>query len=99
MNSHVDQNHVRTLIAVDSSNGTSIVAVTASPSTHALDVADGSIGTDFGPQNSLHDENHATTLVAVSSRTATVNGVDYVQGVTPVVIYADSSGHILTQSM
>jgi hypothetical protein len=45
---------------------------------------DGVIGSDNGPANADRDENYVTSIVAVSS----------VDGVTPVVVYADSRGRL-----
>ena len=44
-----------------------------------------STGSDHGPTNALRDENNVPTLMAVSSA----------DGVTPVVVYADSNGNLL----
>lgn len=87
-NASLDENGVHTLIAGLNTNGTTIVRVKVNTTNHALKVADGSSGTDHGPTNDLRDENSKTALMAVSS----------VDGVTPVVVYADSSGNLLIQS-
>lgn len=97
-NASRDQNDVPTLIAVDSSDGATIVPVCAIAATHALCVADDTTGTDYGPTNALRDGNFVPTLLAVSATTETVNGVDYIQGVTPVVVYADLDGNLLIDS-
>jgi hypothetical protein len=95
MNASIDSNGTRTLTAALNTNGSTIIRIKASPTKHGLYISDGTTGSDHGPSNALHDENCATTLIAVSSVTATVGGVDYIQGVTSVVVYADSNGHLL----
>lgn len=97
-NAAIDQNSVATLTGALSSNGDSVVKVKADPSTHALQIDDNTTGSDFGPANALHDDNSRPTLIAVSSTTGTVGGISYVQGVTPVVVYVDSSGNLLVDS-
>lgn len=82
-----DQNFVNTLIC-SGTNGTSIVRVKADPTSHALKVNDGTSGSDNGPENALRDGNNVPVLVAVSET----------DGVTPVVVYADSNGNILIDS-
>lgn len=94
----LDSNSVATLTGALSSNGDSVVKVKANPSTHVLAVDDNTTGSDFGPANALHDSNNRPTLIAVSNLTATVGGIAYVQNVTPVVIYTDSSGKLLVDS-
>ena len=83
-----DENGVNSLIAVSSADGTTIDAVTADPSTHAISVSDGTSGTDFGPTNALRDVNNVSTVMAVSSA----------DGVTPVPLYTDGSGKTLIQT-
>lgn len=97
-NASKDDNGVSTLIAALDSDGATIVKIQGSPTNHGLEISDNSTGTDHGPIHALHDDNDVPTLLAVSSQTTTVNGVSYIQGITPVVIYADSSGNLLVQS-
>lgn len=88
-NARFDDNHVPSLVAVDSANGTATVAVKANPSTHGIIVSDAHTGTDHGPAQALKDANHVPALMAVSS----------VDGVTPVAVYADAStGALLVDS-
>lgn len=96
--SHFDNNHVHTITAVSSADGTTIDNIKINPTTHILQVSDGTTGSDLGPYNSIRDENHVPTLIAVSSSTTTVNGVSFTAGVTPVVLYTDGSGNLLVQS-
>jgi len=87
-NAEKDENGVSTLITALNTDGDTIVAVKADPSTHRLKADDNTTGSDFGPVAALRDENDVPTLLAVSS----------VDGVTPVVVYADSSGQLLIDS-
>lgn len=97
-NTFHDGNHIQTFLCVQD-NGSSLINIRANPSNHGIKVADGTGGTDAGPYNSLHDSNHKPILMAVSSRTATVNGKNYIQGVTRVAVYGDSSGNLLIQAV
>lgn len=100
-NAYRDENSVPALIAASNVNGTTIVRIVADPSTHNLHVDDNTTGTDNGNNkgNAMKDENGVAVLIAVSSVTATVNGVNYIQGVTPVEVYGDpATGALLTDS-
>ncbi len=98
-NAYRDENSVPTLIAPSSANGTTIVRVKANAVTHALKVSNGMTGTNYDAStNALRDENNVPVLICVASRTVTSNGISYIQGVTPVKVYADSNGNLLTQS-
>jgi hypothetical protein len=88
MNASLDQNGVPTLIAVDQTDGQTIVRINANPDIHALKVVDGTTGDDYGPSVANRDENSKPVLLAVSS----------VDGVTPVVVYADLDGNLLIDS-
>lgn len=87
-NAYKDENGVSTIIGALNTDGSTIVRVLADPSTHVLNVNDGTTGTDYGPVNDLKDANGVNCLMAVSS----------VDGVTPVVLYVDSNGALLTDS-
>lgn len=87
-NGNKDQNAVTSLMGVLNTTGASVVNITANPSTHGLNISDGTTGTDHGPLVALRDDNNRPTLIATS----------YLDGVTPVVIYSDSSGNLLVDS-
>jgi len=97
MNAYKDENSIPTLIAVDETDGSTIVRIKADSVTHGLFVSNGTAGSDFGNNDNSanRDENNIPTLIAVSSVTATVNGVNYIEGVTPVNVYATSDGKLL----
>lgn len=84
-----DANQVPGLLGVLNTDGITLVPIKANPTSHALNVSDGTIGTDNGPTNAKRDQNQATSIVATSS----------VDGVTPVIVYADSNGNLLIDSM
>lgn len=90
-NAKRDENNIPTLIAVLDSDGSTIVPVKvdASGADPVLAVSDASTGSDNGPgPRALRDENFATTLIGVSSA----------DGVTPVAVYANSTGELLIDS-
>lgn len=97
-NASRDQNDVPTLLAVEQTDGATIVPIVVNASNHGLKVTDDTTGTDQGPYQAERDENFVPTLLAVSSQTTTVNGVSFIQGVTPVVVYADLDGNLLVDS-
>lgn len=80
-NASRDENSVTTILGIDSTNGISIVKITADPATHGLTAQDGTTGTDFGSNTASRDENFVTTLLAVSEA----------DGVTPVELYVDAA--------
>lgn len=83
-----DENNVPTLVAVLDADGTTVMRLKTNPTTHAVDIADDTTGSDNGPINAARDDNYVTTLIGVSS----------VDGVTPVPIYADANGNLLVDS-
>lgn len=88
-NASRDQNSVRALIAASSSDGTTVIRVSADPTTHHLQVVDAATGTDHGRAVAYRDENHVPVLMAVSSS----------DGVTPIEVYADATtGQLLVDS-
>lgn len=97
-NASIDGNSDATLTGALSTDGSTITRVKGDAITHALMVRDAAIGTDHGRSDALHDENSRPTLTAVASETITVNGISYLEGVTPVTIYADSDGNLLVDS-
>lgn len=88
-NAKKDENGVSTLLGVLDSDGQTLVRVKVNESSNnALKVDDGTTGSDNGPDIAPRDENFVPALIALSS----------VDGVTPVVVYADSNGHLLIDS-
>lgn len=88
MNASKDENFTNSITAVLNTDGTTIIRVQIDPTTHRLKADDNTTGTDRGPVNVPRDGNNVPTLFAVSSS----------DGVTPVALYADSTGKLLTQS-
>lgn len=100
-NAYLDENSVPTLIAASKNDGETIVRIQANATSHGLIIEDGSTGTSNGNNNgnAARDENMRPVLLAVSSQTTTVNGVDYIEGVTPVEVYGDpATGSLLIDS-
>lgn len=93
-----DENNVPTLLGALSTDGITPTLVKADPNNHGLEVDDDTGGTDHGVANAVRDSNFVPVLLAVSSQTITVNGISYIQGVTPVEVYADSDGNLLVNS-
>lgn len=87
-NASIDQNGVRALIGALDSDGVTIVPIKANTSTHRLKLNNGSSGANNGPASAPRDGNFTTVVMGVSSS----------DGVTPVVVYADSSGNLLVNS-
>lgn len=87
-NAYRDENGVPTLISVLNTDGRTIGRILADPTTHRLNISNGTTGTNHGPTNGARDENGVVAFMAVSS----------VDGFTPVVVYRDSNGNLLTQS-
>jgi hypothetical protein len=84
MNTYHDGNHTATLLAVEA-DGVTLVNIQADPTTHGLDISNGTSGTDNGPTTSFHDGNHTAILMATSST----------DGKTPVAVYGNSSMQLL----
>lgn len=98
-NASRDENSVPTLIAGLETDGKTLVRIQVDGTTHRLEVSDGTTGTDHGPgAHDFIDENSVRAILGVASRTVVSNGVQYIQGVTPVVAYATSNGKLLVQS-
>lgn len=85
-NSHFDDNHRPTLTGVLNTDGLTIMNAVADSTTHALHVISNTSSTNHGPTQAKMDDNHIPIGMVVSSS-------DFV---TPVAIYMDSSGNILT---
>jgi hypothetical protein len=96
-----DGNGVNTIIAASNADGKTPVRIYANPSTHSLMIDDNTTGSNAGNNNgnAARDTNFVPVWIAVSSVTATVDGVNYVEGVTPVEVYGDpATGSILINS-
>lgn len=88
-NAAKDQNGVSTLLGVLDSDGETLVRVKVNESSNnSLQVDDNTTGSDNGPSIAPRDQNFVPALIAVSS----------VDGVTPVVVYADTNGKLLIDS-
>ena len=83
-----DNNYVPTITGLLDSDGSTVTAIRANPSTMTIDTEDSNGGSDNGGTVAARDENYVTTLVAVSSS----------DGTTPVPLYVNSSGELLIKS-
>ncbi len=91
-NAYLDENSVPTLIAASNANGTDIVRIKVSDSTHGLIIDDNTTGSDNGNNqgNAMRDQNSRPVLIAVSS----------VDGFSPVEVYGDpATGALLVDSL
>lgn len=88
-NAQKDQNGMNTMTGILSSDGKTVIRIQASPTTHAMNIADGTTGSNLGPTLAKHDENMVPTLSAVS----------YLDGVTIVPLYVDANGNLLIDSI
>lgn len=85
----IDANRVPTLLAVSSSDGSTLLNVKANPVNNAMKAENNTTGSDLGsPVNDPRDENRKVAFWAVSA----------VDGVTPVAVYVDSNGQLLINS-
>lgn len=68
-NAKHDENTRPTMIAASQTDGQTIIALQADPTTHYLEVSDGTTGTDNGNNgdNAMIDENGVSVLTALSS--------------------------------
>lgn len=80
-----DQNNVTALGAALDSDGETVVAVLVDPAFHILKVNNNTTGSDNGRLPAVRDDNQVPVLMATSSA----------DGVSPVEVYADSSGRLL----
>lgn len=83
-----DNNNVPTITALLDSDGSTVTAIRANPSTMTMYTEDSSGGSDNGGTLAGRDGNYVTTLVAVSDS----------DGATPIPLYVNSSGELLIKS-
>jgi hypothetical protein len=80
-----DQNNVPTILGVLNTNGETVMAVQANPTTKSLAVNNNTTGSDNGPDRALRDENFVPTMLAISDA----------DGETLVPLYVDADGKLL----
>ena len=85
-NAKTDNNSVPVAQGVLNTDGATPTTLEANPTTHVLDVSDGSTGSDFGNDAAARDDNGRTTLTATDA-----NG-------NIIPLYVDSSGNLLIDS-
>lgn len=87
MNAKRDNNGIAVIQGALNTDGVTPTSVVASPTLHTMAISDGTTGSDNGTVNAKRDANQVTDLMALST-----------DGVTPVALYVDSSGNLLTKS-
>lgn len=85
-NAKLDNNSVPVAEGVLNTDGATPTQIKATPTTHVLDVADGTTGTDFGNDAAARDDNVKTTMLAT----------DASGNIIP--LYVNSSGQLLVKS-
>ena len=85
-NAGIDNNSVPVAQGVLNTDGTTPKMLEANPTTHILDVSNGSTGSDFGNDWAARDDNAKTTAIATDANGATIP------------LYVDSSGNFLVKS-
>jgi hypothetical protein len=85
MQAQRDQNNITSILGILDTNGQTVMAVKANPTTKSLAVNNNTTGTDQGPDRALRDENFVPTMLAVSNA----------DGETLVPLYVDADGKLL----
>lgn len=80
-NAKIDNNGVPTTLGTSNADGRTLLSWRVHPTTHVLQVSDGSGGSDLSLQNARRDENGAAALMGISN-----DGNN-----TPTEVYVDSS--------
>lgn len=83
-----DNNRIPMLLATNNTDGKTVVSIIADPSSHRIRALDGVSGSSLSFENSQKDDNRVSAIWGVSSS----------DGITPIPIYCDSTGKLLTQS-
>lgn len=65
--SKTDNNGVATAFGVLNTDGETVTLLRANPTSHALDVSDGSSGSDIGRDTSKHDDDMRTSMCATDA--------------------------------
>lgn len=82
-----DDNQVPTISGVLNTDGTTVTRVKVDPSTHVLQISDGTTGSDLGNDLAVRDNNGEPVATATDA-----NG-------NIIPLYVDSSGNLLVQSI
>lgn len=85
-NAKTDNNRVPLAIGVLNTDGATPTPIKANPTTHVVDTADGTTGSDFGNDWAARDDNVKTTMLAT----------DASGNIIP--LYVNSSGQLLVKS-
>lgn len=83
-----DENGAKGITCALNTDGKTIIRIQVNPTNHSLKAVDASTGTDHGKSVASVDGNGQKVWLGVSSA----------DGITPIEIYADSSGNLLIDS-
>ena len=83
-----DNNNISTILGTLNSDGSTPVPIKVDPTTHELQAADGTTGSDNSDDIADRDDNMVTVMLGVSNA----------DGVIPVALYANSDGKLLIDS-
>jgi hypothetical protein len=88
MQSPRDENRITAIMGVLNTDGITPKNITCNSITHAISVANGVTGSDFGNKQAVRDENSIPVAMVLSSA----------DGTTLVPIYADITNNLLIKS-
>jgi len=81
-----DNNQVPVIMGVLNTDGVTPTRMEADPTTHVLDISDGTTGSDFGQEHAARDNSGNPVATATDANGAIIN------------LYVDSSGNLLIDS-
>jgi len=83
-----DNNRIPALLGTLNTDGVSVVNIAVNPANHRMKISNGTTGSAFPYVNAERDQNRVTAIWGVSSA----------DGTTPIPIYCDSTGALLTKN-
>jgi len=84
-NAKRDNNQITVVLGTSNADGTTPLPIYVDPTTHALDVSDGTTGSDLSGDDASRDDNGVTVWMAISET----------DEITPVQIYINSTDNKL----
>ena len=85
-NASRDNNNIPTMMGVLNTDGTTPTLIKIDPTTHVLDISDGTTGSDLGADIIERDDNSESTIAATDANGNIIN------------LYVNSSGQLLIDS-
>jgi len=85
-NAKTDSNQIPTMLGLLNSDGETPTLLKINPTTHGLDVSNGTSGSDVGRDTADHDDNQRTTMCATDANGAIIP------------LWINSSGQLLIKS-